>query len=510
MADGRAAKLALHHPFMVSRASWGQMSRMPRVTGLSPRVPCAVAALAGAVALAAATSCRRFQPAPLSPADSARALESRSLADPELRALFERVLPGGAPRWPIEQWDLGTLTVAALYYNPSLEVARAQWRVAEAGIATAGARPNPTLSITPQYVANAAMGMPMWDITSALDWPIETAGKRGRRIERAEHLATSARLSLDTAAWKVRANLRARLLEFAASRVRVELLTRERDAQHEVVTLLEERVQAGGASVAMVAPARLTELQTTADLADAERQLREAQVRLATAVGVPVGALDGLDVEFPLDGRNPDLEHLAPALRREALRARSDVLAALADYGASQSALQLEIARQYPDVRIGPGYEYDQGLNKWSTIGVSLELPVLNRNAGPIGEAEARRTESAARFAELQAAVIDELDRALANRDTSREALARSEAVLGAERQRVDSVTRAFAAGAADRLAVRTAEVELVRAERIHLDAQVRWQQALGDLEAAVQPPLLLGSVVEQGSGPPGRRTPSR
>jgi len=130
--------------------------------------------LAGVVALAT-TGCRRFQPAPLSPADSASALEGRSLADPDLHALFERVLPGGAPRWPIEKWDLGTLTLAALYYHPSLEVARAQWHVAEAGIATAGARPNPTLTITPQYVANAAMGAPMWDITSALDWPIETA-----------------------------------------------------------------------------------------------------------------------------------------------------------------------------------------------------------------------------------------------------------------------------------------------------------------------------------------------
>jgi outer membrane protein TolC len=472
-------------------------------------MPCAVAALVGALSLAA-TSCRRFQPAPLSPADSASALESRSLADPELRALFERVLPDGAPPWPIEKWDLGTLTVAALYYHPGLEVARAQWHVAEAGIATAGQRPNPTLSITPQYVANAAMGMPMWDITSALDWPIETAGKRGRRIERAQQVAISARLSLDAAAWKVRANLRARLLDFVAARARVELLTRELDAQHEVVTLLEQRVQAGAASVALVAPERLAELQRVADLAEAERQKREAQVLLATAVGVPVRALEGLDVEFPLDASTPALDRLAPSLRRQALQTRSDILAALADYGASQSALQLEIARQYPDVRIGPGYEYDQGLNKWSTIGVSLELPVLNRNAGPIGEAEARRTETAARFAELQATVIDELDRGLANRDASREALARSEAVLGAERERVDSAMRAFAAGAADRLVLRTAQVAYIRAERVHLDAQVRLQQALGDLEAAVQPPLLVGSEVEQGSGPPGRGTPSR
>src|SRR5262249_56728051 len=111
--------------------------------------------------------------------------------------------------------------------------------------------------IRPQYVANAAMGARMWDITSALDWPIETAGKRGRRIERAQHLATSARLSLDAAAWKVRANLRARLLDFVAARARARLLARELEAQHEVVTLLEQRVQAGGAAVAIVAPERL-------------------------------------------------------------------------------------------------------------------------------------------------------------------------------------------------------------------------------------------------------------
>src|SRR5262249_34927582 len=152
------------------------------------------------------------------------------------------------------------------------------------------------------------MGAPMWDITSALDWPIETAGKRGRRIERAEQLASSARLSLDTAAWKVRANLRARLLDFVSARARAELLARELAPQPAVVTLLEQRVQAGAVSVAVVAPERLAELQRVADLAEAERQQREAQVRLATAVGVPVRALDGLDVEFPLDASAPDLD----------------------------------------------------------------------------------------------------------------------------------------------------------------------------------------------------------
>ena len=451
-----------------------------------------------AAALLAAGGCRHYEPAPLAPADSAAALESRSLADPGLRALFDELRPGS---WPLARWDLTALTLAALYFHPSLDVARAHWRAVEAGVRTAGARPNPTLSVTPQYVANAAGATP-WDITSFLDWPIETAGKRGHRIEGAEQLATATRHDIDTAAWQVRSELRTRLIDFAAARARVEQLGREQSAQREVVALLDQRVRAGAASTTEVAPARLAELQSAADLAEVERQLREARVRVAEAVGVTAPALDGIEIDFPLDAPIPAAEAAPDELRRQALQSRPDLLATLAEYAASEAALQLEIARQYPDLRLGPGYEYDQGLNKWSTIGVTLELPVLNRNQGPIGEAEARRSEVAARFQALQAAVIAELERALANRDSAREALGRSEAALTAERERLRATAQALAAGATDRLALQTAQAELARAERMHVDAQVRLQQALGDLEAAVQQPLELGVAVQQGRAP--------
>ena len=52
---------------------------------------------------------------------------------------------------------------------------------------------------------------------------------------------------------------------------------------------------------------------------------------------------------------------------------RADVRGALAEYAASQSALQLEIANQYPDLHLGPGYGWNTGNagdNKWS-LGVS-------------------------------------------------------------------------------------------------------------------------------------------
>ena len=91
------------------------------------------------------------------------------------------------------------LTLAAFYYQPSLDVARAVLAEAQAGVVTAGARPNPTLGFTPQYVFNPG-SEPPWVAALNLDWPIETAGKRGARIAQAKHLSESARLAIIAAA----------------------------------------------------------------------------------------------------------------------------------------------------------------------------------------------------------------------------------------------------------------------------------------------------------------------
>ena len=38
-----------------------------------------------------------------------------------------------------------------------------------------------------------------------------------------------------------------------------------------------------------------------------------------------------------------------------------------------EAALRLEIAKQYPDVHLNPGYQFDTGENKWA-LGVGLTL----------------------------------------------------------------------------------------------------------------------------------------
>ena len=451
------------------------------------------------VALGLVAGCARFHPQPLSPAETAAGLESRSLGNPELKAFLEKHLNRELNPWPAAKWDFEMLTLAAFYYQPSLDMARAVWAEAQAGVVTAGARPNPTVGFTPQYVFNPGVEPP-WVATLNLDWPIETAGKRGARVTQARHLSESARLNISATAWQVRSQLRASLIDLSAVTRRESLLRQQLAVQEQVVASLDQRREAGAMASSEIMPARLLVQKARLDLSDAQRQQVEARTRVAEVMGLPVSALKDVEIAYDLTLFPADMDRLTSTeVRRQALQRRPDVLAALADYAASESALQIEIAKQYPDVHLNTGFEYDQGLQKWGLLGFGMELPLLNRNEGPIAQAAARRRQSAARFEALQAKVIADLDRALAVYEVAAKSRAGAEALLATQRKQQEAVAQQLKAGAADRLEVLTAQLELATGELVLQDSQTRLHQALGALEDTVQRPVANWPDLEQG-----------
>lgn len=461
-------------------------------------------ALLGAGVLMA--GCRHVPPAPLAPEQSAADLLARTLDDPGLRAFAEANLEPPPPTWPPPRWDLRALTLAALYFQPSLDVSRAQWAGVAAGVETAAGRPNPALTLAPEFSSNPDKGVSPWLATVHLDWTIETAGKRGHRIDRARALAAAERYRVAEDAWRVRTEVRAALVDLAAARARAADLGEEVAAQQALVSLIETRVRAGAASLADLTQPRLASIQATADHADAERQALDALARLAAALGVPTRALEGVELDFSLESAGTPLLDLDENdAKRAALVGRSDLLAELARYAAAEAALKLELARQYPDLVLGSGYQLDQGQNKWA-IGVTLELPVLNRNEGPIAEAEAARRQAAARFVALQASVLAQIERAVANRRGASEQVSRLVALVAESASELERARSGLALGAFGRPRVVSAQVELARGRVALVDARAQLQRALGDLEAAVQGPLIPPGAVEPSPRPlPGR-----
>jgi cobalt-zinc-cadmium efflux system outer membrane protein len=189
---------------------------------------------------------------------------------------------------------------------------------------------------------------------------------------------------------------------------------------------------------------------------------------------------------------------------------RGDILGGLAEYAASQSALQLEIAKQYPDVHLSPGYEFDQGDNKWS-LGAAITLPVFNQNKGAIAQAAAKRAEAAASFYALQAAVLAQIDRAMAGYRVARQKRGDIEALRTNLLKQEKAAQALLEAGEISRAELAALRLQLSALAVARAEALTKSQQALGQLEDALQAPLGLPVSAWQSSPRPARarRAPS-
>ena len=429
----------------------------------------------------------KYHPAPVSPPALAASLETRSLNDPDLRAWMKQAAGFTPTSWPIPTWDLNSLTLAAYYFNPQMDVARANVVVANASIKTAAMKPNPSVGASAGY-ETAAESPYLLGFNFSL--PIETAGKRNYRIAEATHLSEASRVQVAEAAWVVRAEVRAALVDLVYAQETAAALRGQKTFQSRYVDLLDIRFRAGEIPLPEVTAARIDLTNLRQALRGAEGQVETARVALATAVGIPVSGLDGTTVSWPGANKPPAPTALpAQTVRAEAITNRLDVQSALEQYEASQSRLQLEAARQYPDIDLGPGYAFEEGAHLIS-LQLGTVLPLRNRNEGRIAEAEAQRKAAGTQLLATQSAVISEIDKALAQYKAAYSELEeaqRSVAQFETQRKATEALRRS---GETDQLAKVSAEIQVAVAERARLDALHQTQLALGSLEDALQRPV--------------------
>lgn len=433
--------------------------------------------------LAAFAGCASYQPKPLIAGATHAQIENRRLDDVGLRQFLTTHGQSASG-----EWDLSRLTLAAFYFSPELDVARAQLLEAEAGVRTAETRPNPTFRFSPTYNRDTLGGITPWILAYALDVPIETGGKRAYRTAEARYRAEVARLRVAGSAWAVRSAVRRALTDLHAAEATADLWRGQRPLLADAARLVEAQVNAGDVSPLYSAQARIALNRAELSARESERAVNTARSQLAQAIGIPLAALNDLGVSYrgPSDSPEPTT---ATEARTWAAQNRADLLAELAAYSAAEAALQGEIARQYPDLSFGPGYELDQGAGKWS-LGIGVTLPIFHQNEGPIAAAKARRETAAARFLALQNRVLAEVDRASADYASAVGDMENVKAMRASLEQQTRTVALLQQAGETSRLELVRAQIELADNSRAELEVSVRLARALSALEDAVQRPL--------------------
>ncbi|HEV8643745.1 MAG TPA: TolC family protein [Methylomirabilota bacterium] len=405
--------------------------------------------------------------------------------------LLLAVVAGAPPRLCSAELSVDELVARAVEGNPDLKVARAEVDAAVGRLRQAGLRPNPMLDLGFQK----ALG-PDNTQTIGLTVPLDLGGRRQGRVGVAEReLAMKRTQALDRER-RLRAEVRAKAGEYFAARrshgVTDELLSVNRDA----LALVQQRVRQGAAP-ALDESLMLVEVNRL----DASRQLLASRLEIAV---LQLKALAGMAPDAPLTLRG-DLVPAAPRLERDdavrrALAARPDLEAARADVALTQARVRKEEADGRWDASINVGYQRQEmgfglmGLTESGATrpiqdvfhffgaGVSITLPVRNRNQGNVAAARAE-TEAASRREEFATLTVrQEVEAAF----TQWEAAGRSlyiyeRGVREVARRNLDVVRKSHELG-------RLGFLDVIAEQRRYIEIEQGYTEALRQLyDAAVE-----------------------
>jgi len=437
---------------------------------------------------------QNYQAQPLNPSDSAKRYQAH---DPYSEDFQRYLIAQDYPEseLPIHAWGLKELTFSALFFNPDLDLARAQWRSAIASQSTASQKPIPAISTKTENHSNDS-GVSPWSLGLSIDVPIETGGKRQARIDRASSLSEASKLEIGQTAWHIRNQLSQNWIAFVYSINQSRILEQELHIREEIASMLQKRLSAGLSSSIDLNNARI-QLQKTQQQLDTETaRVPVLKAALAASAGLSPETLSKLDLKIPsladyslIDIEQSKMQDMMRDAQANAVLNRLDIRAALARYAAAEFKLKLEIAKQYPDIVLSPDYTYDQGDRVWS-LGIGALLTFLNKNRGPIEEAKSLRDVEAAQFEVLQANVINNLNQAIAAFIASQDTLNKSHILKESMQSRSQQIERQFNAGYSDRLELVSNKLENLIAVQGEFDAAYRLIKARANLEDAMQRPL--------------------
>jgi outer membrane protein, heavy metal efflux system len=151
------------------------------------------------------------------------------------------------------------------------------------------------------------------------------------------------------------------------------------------------------------------------------------------------------------------------SLQAQAIATRPDLAAALEAERRADTQTRLQRALARPNLTVGGGYNRNFGTNGIS-VGISVPLPIANRNQGAIARAEAEQRQAALQRAATQADVALDVQQA-AN-------------ALEVSRARVAYIEREFLDNAEQSVAIARNSYQLGAATLIDLlDAQRTWRE---------------------------------
>lgn len=391
----------------------------------------------------------------------------------------------------------GTVTLRhaldmALMRNPELHAFSWEVRAHEATTLQAGLFHNPTIGIDLQDLGVSASsggvgGVPQPQATLALSQIIELGGKRTKRRE-------AAALSHDLADW----DYEARQLDLftQVSHAFTDLLrTQQQQAlieetlrlAEETARVVSERVRAGKVSPIEEMRTKIALASAEIERDRAEKELASVRKRLASTWGSTTPKFEKAAGRLGDVSPIPSLAQLTERLSQNPTLARWKT-----EIAQRRAVIDLERSKAIPDLTLMGGFRrYETTGEGVFLIGLSLPLPIFNRNQGGVQAAHHRLSkgeEERHAVAVRMTTALSEAYRVLSTAHA--EAVSLEKSVLSGAKQVFESVNEGYRLGKFGLLDLLDAQRTLFGSRAQHLRALTDYHHAVAEVERLIGEPL--------------------
>jgi cobalt-zinc-cadmium efflux system outer membrane protein len=270
----------------------------------------------------------------------------------------------------------------ALQHNPTLRAKEREYSATKANEITAGLRPNPTASYLADQLGSSNVDQ---QHTVAISQPIETGGKRQRRIESAQAASRVGELELADLRRLVSAQVKKAFTDALAAQAAGKLAADNLKTLDEVERVNRLRVDKGDIAELELLRIQVQRFAFERDLLDARQAQDVARIALRAVVGTDAVARE-FDVTGELVFREVPFDR--DRLLERTITSRPDVRAAEAARTRARADLNLAKANAWWD--FAPQAQYERvGSNNTFGLGISIPLRVFDRNQGEIARTRA-------------------------------------------------------------------------------------------------------------------------
>ncbi|WAC71513.1 TolC family protein [Roseateles sp. SL47] len=365
----------------------------------------------------------------------------------------------------------------AISHSPALAAAQKEVSASEGALQQAGLWRNPTLSATVEDTRASTR-----TTTTTLDIPLELGGKRSARLSAAEQARAVAVASAAQARAQLQAQVVSAFFNVLVAQERTGLATAAAELSARALEAVQRRVTAGKVSPVEASRAGVDRAQALLELSEAQAEERSTRHRLATLLGEDQPSFSTVEADTTAPQRPAFAElvsrmEVGPALQLH--QAELQRRRALVDMARSQAV---------PDMTLSIGAKRDNDLGRTqAVVGLSVPLPLFDRNQGGITEANRQADKAADDLRASRLELLAELQEAsnrLAVGAASLQTL--KDLVLPAAQQAHDVAGKGFEAG-------KFGFLEVLDAQRTLLQARTRY---LSTLAAAWQAAAVIDRIV--------------